>query len=48
MVELPLKDIETFTGNLDNIKIYRKSRSDISDYKFLDEVEDITGEIYWR
>jgi hypothetical protein len=45
--KLTFKNIETFTGNLDNIKIYRKSRSDISDYKFLEQVrvEDITTDL---
>ena len=45
--KLTFKNIETFTGNLDNIKIYRKSRSDISDYKFLEQVrvDDITTDL---
>ena len=45
--KLVFKNIDTFTGNLDNIKIYRKSRSDISDYKFLEQVrvEDITTDL---
>ena len=36
---LVFKNIETFAGNLDKVKIYRKSRSDISDFKFLEEVK---------
>ena len=36
---LVFKNIDTFTGNLDKIKIYRKSRSDISDFKFLEEIK---------
>ena len=36
---LVFKNIETFTGNLDKVRIYRKSRSDISDFKFLEEVK---------
>jgi hypothetical protein len=45
--KLVFKNIDTFTGNLDNIKIYRKSRSDVSDYKFLEQVrvEDINAEL---
>ena len=45
--KLTFKNIETFTGNLDNIKIYRKSRSDVSDFKFLEQVrvEDITTDL---
>ena len=44
---LVFKNIETFTGNLDKVKIYRKSRSDISDFKFLEEVKvaDITSDL---
>jgi hypothetical protein len=44
---LVFKNIETFAGNLDKVKIYRKSRSDISDFKFLEEVKvaDITSDL---
>jgi len=44
---LVLDNLDTFTGNVDTIRIYRKSRSDISDFKFLEEIriEDITDEI---
>ena len=44
---LVFKNIETFAGNLDKVKIYRKSRSDISDFKFLEElkVADITSDL---
>jgi hypothetical protein len=44
---LVFKNIETFTGNLDKVKIFRKSRSDISDFKFLEEVkvQDITSDL---
>ena len=44
---LVFKNIDTFTGNLDKIRIYRKSRSDISDFKFLEEVkvDDITSDL---
>ncbi len=45
--KLVFKNIDTFTGNLDNVKIYRKSRSDVSDFKFLEQVrvEDITTDL---
>ena len=36
---LVFKNVDTFTGNLDKIRIYRKSRSDISDFKFLEEIK---------
>lgn len=44
---LVFKNIDTFTGNLDKVKIFRKSRSDISDFKFLEEVKvkDITSDL---
>ena len=37
--EIVFKNLDTFTGNVDKVKIYRKSRSDIGDYKFLEEVK---------
>ena len=40
-----IKDIETFTGNVDKVKIYKKSRSDVGDYKFADEVKIVAGEL---
>ena len=45
--KLVFKNIDTFTGNLDKVKIFRKSRSDISDYKFLEEVKlrDVTDDL---
>lgn len=45
--KLVLDNLDTFTGAVDTIRIFRKSRSDISDFKFLEElkISDISDEI---
>jgi hypothetical protein len=37
--KIVFKNLDTFTGNVDKVKIYRKSRSDIGDFKFLEEIK---------
>ena len=42
---ITLKDLDTFTGNVDKLKIYKKSRSDVGDFKFQDEVKIVNGNL---
>ena len=43
--KITVKDLDTFTGNVDKLKIYKKSRSDVGDYKFADEVKIVAGNL---
>jgi len=40
-----LSKLDTFTGNVDKLKIYKKSRSDVGDYKFSDEIKIVAGNL---
>ena len=40
-----LSQLDTFTGNVDKLKIYKKSRSDVGDYKFTDEIKIVAGNL---
>ena len=42
---ITVNNLDTFTGNVDKLKIYKKSRSDIGDYKFVDEVKIVGGNL---
>ena len=42
---ITLKNLDTFTGNVDKLKIYKKSRSDVGDFKFQDEVKIVNGNL---
>ena len=37
--KIRLKNLDTFTGNVDKLKIFKKSRSDVGDFKFQDEIK---------
>jgi hypothetical protein len=42
---ITVNNLDTFTGNVDKLKIYKKSRSDVGGFKFVDEVKIVGGEI---
>ena len=43
--KIKLKNLDTFTGNVDKMKIYKKSRSDVGDFKFQDEIKIVAGNL---
>lgn len=43
--KITVNNLDTFTGNVDKLKIYKKSRSDVGDYKFTDEVKIVGGNL---
>ena len=43
--QIIIKNLDTFTGNVDKLKIYKKSRSDVGDFKFTDEVKIVGGNL---
>ena len=42
---IKLSRLDTFTGNVDKLKVFKKSRSDVGDYKFSDEIKIVAGNL---
>ena len=42
---IKLSNLDTFTGNVDKLKIFKKSRSDVGDYKFADEIKIVASNL---
>jgi hypothetical protein len=42
---IKLSNLDTFTGNVDKLKIFKKSRSDVGDFKFQDEIKIVGGNL---
>ena len=42
---IKLSRLDTFTGNVDKMKVFKKSRSDVGNFKFQDEIKIVAGNL---